>query len=133
MSADKKTVAEQMERLSGLNYWPIDNRTALKEIAAQLALARTDEIVIKIVSDWIAYYPDAPKPSDVHKLINAENLRVLSEQEKRTAMCPVCNGIGFEIVTRSDGRGGTVSGARGCICRGGELGLAAQGIASTLP
>ena len=113
---EKKTMAQLLERLSGLQWFPRDNPAAIKDLGEALRLARTDEIAVLVADYWIKSFSEAPKPADLYGLIKVENEKFESAHQPQSVECAICNGTGQEIVERSG-----YTGARPCVCRKGAV------------
>ncbi len=89
---DKSIAARQLERLSGLNFFPKE-APAKKELLLAMQVALTEDIAAQVVSDWLAESGECPKPADLRRNINARQEGLL-EQRRRchfwrpTTACP---------------------------------------------
>jgi hypothetical protein len=128
---DPQIVAQQIERLKGLNWFPRDNAETIADLKSSLMAAHSEAIVVMVVSDWVAESADCPKPAELRSLIWAEN-------EKRSASLPrptksnycrrcVDSGIVGGVV---GGHGEARGPAKWCNCRAA---LDAQEQRQTLP
>ena len=87
------TAARQLERLSGLDFFPRE-APAKKELRLAIECAITEQIAASVVSEWLAESNTCPKPAEIRRLINSrqEDIR---EQRRN---CPECDGTGFVTV-----------------------------------
>ncbi len=90
---DQNQAIRQLERLSGLDYFPKD-KPARRELMLALQCAITEDIAAQVVTDWLAESGECPKPANLRHNINSRQ-EALVEQRRR---CDTCGGSGF--VTR---------------------------------
>ena len=67
---DKTQAIQQLERLSGLDFFPKE-KPAKKELVLALQSAITEDIAAQFVSDWLAESNTCPKPAEIRRAINA--------------------------------------------------------------
>jgi|SRR5579885_2473400 len=102
---DGRIVADLMERLGGLDYYPRDNQMAQRDLRDAIRAAATDAIALSIVNDWIQYESKSPKPAELRRLILEENEKREREQDapiERSAHCPTCRDTGIKESIRTD-------------------------------
>jgi len=87
---DSRVAAEQLQRLSGLDYFPKE-KPAQKELRLAIEVATTEGIAEKIISDWLRYSSGSPKPSELRHLLYEENER----HTVQLSQCGRCGGDGF--------------------------------------
>lgn len=90
---DSRMAAEQLGRLSGLDFFPKE-KPAQKELRLAIEIAATEGIAERIVSDWLRYNTVSPKPSELRHLCYDENER----HKQNLARCERCGGSGFTTV-----------------------------------
>lgn len=89
MSLEDKEAKKELMRMSGLAFFPSD-QSAGKELLESIKSAHSTEIARRAVSDWIAEQREAPKPSEMRRLISGLNQSALEKRKK----CPACSGTG---------------------------------------
>lgn len=104
---DSTTAAKQLERLSGLAFFPKE-APAKKELRLAIECAITEAIAAAAVSEWLAESSQCPTPSEIRRLINAKQEQLIADRRS----CELCGGAGWITVFR-----GGLSGARECECR----------------
>jgi hypothetical protein len=105
---ESKFASEQIDRLSGLSFFPkpvkgdTAAQAAYKELRLALECAATDAIGKLVVDDWLKNSADAPKPAQLRKAAYDENERLeLEEASKyrppapRQAHCYQCQDFGI--------------------------------------
>ena len=111
----QKFASEQVDRLSGLNFFPkpvkgdAQSQAAYKELRLALECAATDAIGKLVVDDWLRNSADSPKPAELRKAAYDENER-LERQEAakykppapRQAHCYQCQDFGITESTSAD-------------------------------
>src|ERR1700678_11476 len=67
--------AAQLERLSGLDFYPRakDQDAAVKELRLAAQSAETAGILRQVVDDWVSTQRECPKPADLRRLIWERN------------------------------------------------------------
>ncbi len=68
MSCSKNTALQQVERLSGLDFYPRPGPGRYELLEALERTARDDADAKRIISDWIAGNSIAPKPSELRAM-----------------------------------------------------------------
>jgi len=95
----------QINRLSGLRYFP-EMEVAVAELVKALATAApNDEAAQRFTDDWIRESVTAPTPRDIyeHFTTRAEAAKEYTPIKFRSAVrCTVCNDMGFSIVAKGD-------------------------------
>lgn len=111
-----KFAGEQIDRLSGLSFFPkpvkgdTQAQAAYKELRLALECAATDAIGKLVVDDWLKTNADAPKPAELRGLVWVENERLeRREADKfkpppaRVAHCSQCQDFGIvESITADE-------------------------------
>jgi len=105
---DPKFATEQIERLSGLNFFPKPVKgdtasiAAFKELRLALECANSDSIGKRVVDDWIRTSPDAPKPAELRRAAYDENERAEANERAqykppapKEAYCGRCQDTGI--------------------------------------
>lgn len=87
---DQNQAIRQLERLSGLDYFPKD-KPARRELMLAMQCAITEDIAAQVVSDWLSESGECPKPADLRRNIYSRQEGLLEQRRK----CPACNGAGF--------------------------------------
>ena len=90
---DAKEAAKQVQRLSGLDFFPKE-AAAQKEMRLALECAASDAIAASVVSDWLATASDAPKPAELRRMAYDLNER----HKKQVKYCRKCSGTGFVTI-----------------------------------
>jgi hypothetical protein len=90
---DSKLAAKQVERLMGLNFFPVQ-ATARKELILAAQCALSEAVLEKVISDWLGEATECPKPAELRRLSYEANERYA---EKKAA-CTLCEGSGFITV-----------------------------------
>jgi len=103
---------EQIQRLSGLSFFPTPKKgdpasiAAHKELRLALECAATDSIGKIVVDDWLKNNADAPKPAELRRAAYDENERLEREEaakykppEPRRAHCYQCQDFGIMETT----------------------------------
>lgn len=136
---DSKFAGQQIDRLSGLSFFPkatkgdTAGQAAYKELRLALECAASEAIGKIVIDDWLRNNADAPKPAELRGLAYAENERLeRAEAAKykppppKQAHCYQCKDFG---ITETIGDGGDVrSIAAYCDCLvGRERRLQAHG------
>lgn len=104
---DATTAAEQLERLTGLNFYP-QTAAAKKELRLVLEQAATSEIAKNTVTDWLNESTDCPKPAQLRAMIFERNASfALAEQSKYRPevvvyRCLTCEDTGIKESTHVD-------------------------------
>ena len=128
---ETKFATEQLERLSGLSFFPrpvksdTASQAAFRELRLALECATSDAIAKRVVDDWIRQSPEAPKPAELRKLVYDEIDRAEREDRARykpptvaAARCQRCQDTGIaESVKTAD----TSSSASVCDCGQGSV------------
>ncbi len=116
MPIAKKAASEQLRRLNGLNFRPMDD-VAVTEITDTLAqVANSSDDAAEVVSTWLRENVDYPKPSQL-----IETARRMIERRKSNGApggCSICSYTGHAPVTvaQSDTVLEYVRGVRFCDC-----------------
>lgn len=121
---DRKVAASQVERLSGLNWYPREN-APLHELNLAAEAAYNEFILAYVVDEWLKYQTEAPKPAQLRGMIWEENNKLDAERElerqeklsQRGARCPNCHDFG---VVESIKGGPLESICRYCDCSVGR-------------
>ena len=92
---DPKEAAKQVQRLSGLDFFPKE-AAAQKEMRLALECAASDAIAASVVTDWLATASDAPKPAELRRMAYDLNERF----KEQVGRCKACSGSGFVTVWR---------------------------------
>ena len=87
---DKTTAARQLERLSGLDYFPRE-APAKKELLLALQCAMVEDVAAQVVTDWLAESGECPKPADLRRNINSRQEGLMEQRRK----CETCGGTGY--------------------------------------
>jgi hypothetical protein len=116
---DKQTASAQILRLTGLRFFPKDDRKALEELIAALAQsAKTPEHAKAVIDAWLHDSAEVLVPAQIYQLAQ----RLAPEE---TASCSRCDGTGF-INTTIRHRGESYPAVEPCPeCRRREKGTAA--------
>jgi hypothetical protein len=123
-SLDDAFYDEQVERLSGLDKYPLVP-TGQKELRQTLRrISETDRRFIeRVISEVVDTRTVCPKPSEIMQY--AARLRQPSRKSLGNPDCEVCHGSGWEsFVKRVNAAGGheyDADFARPCRCRAGVL------------
>lgn len=121
---DSATASKQLQRLSGLDFFPNDE-APLKELRLAVEAADNENVAVTVVDYWIHYQTHSPKPAELRGLVWAENekLEVIREQDRqealsqRGAVCPDCHDFG----TVESIKGAPIeSVCRYCDCHAGQ-------------
>jgi hypothetical protein len=112
---DIRTCLEQVRRFRVTNYFAMLDEDSIGELAKMLSFAANEIVAVAVVNLWLEDQTERPTPADIRRLVEAQNALTETDQQRKTKSCRVCGGTGLEIVER-----GGLSGARICICRGGE-------------
>jgi hypothetical protein len=90
--------SQQIERLSGLDYWPRgeDNKPGRKELRLAAEVAESCEVLKAVVDDWVASQTQCPKPAELRRLIYDKN----SQRKEQLSRCRGCGGNGAITVWR---------------------------------
>lgn len=85
--------AHQMERLSGLDFYPREDG-GKKELLSALQAAKTVEVAARAVTTWLEGQRECPKPADMRRLI--------WERQGEAEKVPVCQcgGSGWLTIYR---------------------------------
>ncbi len=90
---DSTTASKQLERLSGLDFYPRNDKPALKELRLAAESANSPQILAAVVDEWLAEHADCPKPVHLRRAIWARQ-----EPEPMASLdCPDCHGDGVVI------------------------------------
>jgi|SRR5579859_5522657 len=121
MPIAKKAASEQLRRLNGLNFRPMDD-VAVTEITDTLAqVANSADDAGEIVRIWLRENVDYPKPA---QLIDTAR-RMIEERKNKvnTQGCPKCDFTGYAPVTvaQPDTVLVYVSSVKPCDCALGRL------------
>lgn len=92
---DQAQAIKQLERLSGLDFFPKE-KPARKELVLALQCAITDDIAAQVVSEWLAESNVCPKPAELRRLIYSRQEAILENLRK----CHMCGGSGILTVWR---------------------------------
>lgn len=100
----EKEAAEQLARLSILNWFPKKDREAQRQLRLAAEHAHTESVLAAVVTDWLASQTDCPKPADLRRLIYEKQ----GDADSRKAKCKLCMGscfvTGWFLVTyKADG------------------------------
>jgi hypothetical protein len=110
---DKKVANEQIERLSGLDWYPRkDDFPAFKELSLALQSAESEFIAAHVINEWLASEVQCPKPAELRRLVNSENEKREAERTKNLKNCKLCGGTRMIIV-----QVGPYTGAKDCECQ----------------
>lgn len=127
---ETKFATEQLDRLSGLSFFPrpvkgdTASQAAFRELRLALECAATDSIGKQVVDDWLRNHAEAPKPAELRAAAYDENKRLEGEEDQkfkpppaRHAHCPQCQDYGIvESIEAGDVR----SMACYCDCSAGR-------------
>jgi len=99
---DKKVAAALADRFSGLDWYPRDGVAQIELIQA-VESAENEFIGTYVVTEWIKYETECPKPAEIRRLIQVENQKLAERQEeerqealsRRGANCPDCHDFGI--------------------------------------
>ena len=91
-----KEASDQVERMSGLDFFPRgkDQSPALKELRLALQSAANARIAEQAVTDILGYCTESPKPAQLRSVIWELNEKLA----KRVSDCTICGGSGSETV-----------------------------------
>ena len=92
---DPKEAAKQVQRLSGLDFFPKE-AAAQKEMRLALECAASDAIAASVVTDWLATASDAPKPAELRRMAYDLNEKFQTQARR----CQECVGSGFVTIWR---------------------------------
>ena len=92
---DKTTAARQLERLSGLDFFPRE-APAKKELLLAMQDAVSEAVAAQVASDWLRESSACPKPSELRRAINAAQESLLEQRRE----CQTCGGQGAVTVWR---------------------------------
>ncbi len=84
--------SKQIERLSGLDFYPHSDKPALRELRMAGESAYTQAILTKVVDDWLGEQIKCPKPAELRRLIHEKQSAI------QRAKCHVCSNSGWVIV-----------------------------------
>jgi hypothetical protein len=112
---DVRTCLQQVRRLRATNYFSTLDEASIGELAKMLSFAENEIVAVAVINIWLEEQTERPTPADLRRLVEAQNALTTSAPKQKTATCAICGGTGFEIVER-----GGLTGARICVCRGGE-------------
>lgn len=122
---ETKFATEQLERLSGLSFFPkpikgdTASQAAFRELRLALECATSGAVAKRVVDNWIREATEAPKPADLRKMVYDENDRIEREERAQyrpptpiAMRCQRCQDTG--VVESTDG--GVESVASACCC-----------------
>ena len=100
---DKSKAATQILRLSGLHFFPRNEKAREELINALASVSRDVAHAGGIVSKWLESSPNAPTPADLWQLGRTTD----REENPRYWTCSNCNGTGWapewQLITWTDG------------------------------
>lgn len=111
----KMRALQEVHRLRVTNYFAMLDDDGIGELARMLTFSENEIIAVAVINLWLEENSERPTPADIRRLVESQNSLTKTDQQRKTEACRVCGGTGFEIVER-----GGLSGARICVCRGGE-------------
>jgi hypothetical protein len=104
---DTTTASAQILRLTGLRFFPKDDRKALEELIAALAQsAKTPDHAKQIIDAWLHDSAEVLVPAHIYQL--AQRLAPEDAQD-----CRLCDGTGF-VSTTVEHRGESYSAVKPC-------------------
>ena len=87
---EPKIAAAQIQRLSGLNFFPKE-AAAQKELRLALEPALSEAIAASVIDDWLSTATECPKPSELRRLTYDKQQGIVEQRRN----CTVCEGVGF--------------------------------------
>ena len=87
---DKAIAARQLERLTGLNFFPKE-APAKRELLLAMQCAIAEDIAAQVVTDWLSESTECPKPAELRRNINTHQEQMRQHQRH----CSVCGGTGY--------------------------------------
>jgi len=78
--------AKQIERLGGLDFYPHNDKPALRELRLAGESAYSGAILEGVVSEWLADQVRCPKPAELRRLIHSVHTAHVR------AKCKICDG-----------------------------------------
>mgnify|MGYP001165934442 CR=1 FL=1 len=92
---DKATAARQLERLTGLDFFPRE-APAKKELLLAIQDAVNEAVAAQVISDWLRESSACPKPAELRRAVNAAQESLLEQRRE----CQTCGGQGAVTVWR---------------------------------
>jgi hypothetical protein len=105
---EKKFAASQIDRLSGLDWFPREKGPALSELIRAMQTAPNEVAAEFIITELVRDARECPKPSDLYRMCGNEREKI----ETQSDGCELCGGTGMVIVEFSG-----YTGAKDCECR----------------
>lgn len=87
---EPKVAAAQIQRLSGLNFFPKE-AAAQKELRLALEPALSEAIAASVVDDWLSTATECPKPAELRRLTYDKQQDIVEQRRN----CTICEGTGF--------------------------------------
>ncbi len=86
--------AKQIERLGGLDFYPHNDKPALRELRLAGESAYSGAILEAIVGEWLAEQVRCPKPAELRRLIHSVHTAHVK------AKCKTCDGSMWIVIWR---------------------------------
>jgi len=84
--------SKQIERLGGLDFYPHNDKAALRELRVAGESAHSGETLRHVVNVWLEGETRAPKPAELRRLIHEQHSSYVK------AKCQICDNTGFVTV-----------------------------------
>lgn len=101
---DEVYARQQIRRLSGLSFFPVDPVAAKEMVVALRDVAKDEAMALAVIDDLLATATECPKPADIRRAVHSKG----AAKEKDYAVpnpteCLVCSDTGFklEVVERN--------------------------------
>jgi hypothetical protein len=107
-----KFAKEQISRLEQLDFFPTDNKAAIKDLINAAMTAETETACAMAIDAIVSEARECPKPADIRHLIVSQ----APARPNLSKGCPFCYGTGFKTVKRTV-KTNRYSFAEPCSCR----------------
>lgn len=86
--------SKQIERMSGLDFYPHNDKAALRELRLAGESAHSGETLAQVVGEWLAEQTRCAKPAELRRAIHERQSAYVR------AKCQICDNTGFVTVWR---------------------------------
>jgi hypothetical protein len=91
-----KFAEAQISRLEQLDFFPTDNKAAIKDLINAAMIAETETACATAIDAIVSEARECPKPADIRRLI----IVTQTPRPNPSEGCPFCYGTGFRTVER---------------------------------